>query len=131
MIGLDTNVVVRYVVHDDVAQTARSSAVIESLTPEEPGFVSLPAILEIVWVLESAYAFDRGEIAGCLESLLRSREIVVERADLVLESVGRYKKGRAEFADCLIERCGSAVGCLHTLTFHRQAANTAGMKLLK
>ena len=129
MIGLDTNVVVRYLTHDDPVQTATAEKVINSLSSDEPGFLSLIVVAEIVWVLESLYRFKKDEIERVLETLLRSRELVIERAEIVSQALRKFAVSRADFADCLIERCGYAADCDHTVSFDRKAA-TAGMRLL-
>lgn len=131
MIGLDTNILVRYFTFDDPSQTARAIEVIDSLTSEEPGFVSLVVIAELVWVLDSAYRLRKDEIINCLEMLLRSEETVVQEADTAWQALTAFKKNGGGYSDCLIERLGHAVGCRHTLTFDQKAANTAGMKLLR
>jgi predicted nucleic-acid-binding protein len=130
MIGLDTNVVVRYLTHDDPAQTASAAEVMNSLTTEAPGFLSTVVIVELVWVLETCYNFSKPEVIETLETLLRSRELVLERAELALQALTNFKASRSGFTDCLIERCGHAAGCRHTVTFDRRAANQPGMKLL-
>jgi len=130
MIGLDTNVLVRYVTHDDPVQTAAAVKVIGSLSPDAPGFVSLVAIAELVWVLEAAYKFQKGEIEQVLETLLRSRELVIEQAEVAWQALRRFSASRADFSDCLIERCGHAVECQYTATFDRRAATGAGMRLI-
>ena len=75
MIGLDTNVIVRYLTHDDTVQTATAVRVIDSLSQNSPGFLSLIVIVELVWVLDAAYRFKKNEIEGVLETLLRSKEL--------------------------------------------------------
>lgn len=131
MIGLDTNVIVRYLVQDDHVQAAAAVRVMRSLSPDQPGFLSLVVIAELVWVLEISYHFSKDEVAGVIETLLRSRELIVERNELVQQALHRFTSGKAGFADCLIERCGSAGGCQHTLTLDQNAAITPGMRLLK
>ena len=130
MIGLDTNVVVRYLTNDDPAQTTAAVKVIDSLSADAPGFLSLIVIVELVWVLEISYRFKKSEIEQILETLLRSKELVIERAEVVFQALRKFSAGRADFADCLIERCGHAVECQYTVTFDRNAASAAGMKLL-
>jgi predicted nucleic-acid-binding protein len=130
MIGLDTNVLVRYLTHDDPAQTALANKVMDSLTPEAPGFLSTAVIAEVIWVLESLYGFSKLETIQTLDTLLRSKELIVERAEIVGQALANFKTSRSDFADCLIERTGHAAGCRHTVTFDRRAANAAGMKLL-
>ena len=146
MIGLDTNVVVRYLTHDDPAQTAAAVRAMDSLSPDSPGFLSLIVMTEFVWVLEVSYRFKKGEIAEVLEvsyrfkkneiervldTLLRSKELVIERAEIVWQALRKFGAGRADFADCLIERCGHAAECQYTVTFDQNAAGAAGMRLLR
>jgi predicted nucleic-acid-binding protein len=130
MIGLDTNIVVRYLTHDDAAQTAAAVRVMDSLSSDSAGFLSLIVIVELVWVLEVAYRFKKNEIEQVLETLLRSKELVIERAEIVSQALRKFSAGRADFADCLIERSGHAAECQYTVTFDRNAARAAGMKLL-
>jgi predicted nucleic-acid-binding protein len=129
MIGLDTNIIVRYLTHDDAAQTAAAVRVVDSLSADSPGFLSLIVITELVWVLEVSYRFKKHEIEQVLESLLRSKELVIERAEIVSQALRKFNSSRADFAECLIERCGHAAECQHTVTFDRNAAS-AGMKLV-
>ncbi len=130
MIGLDTNVIVRYLTHDDAAQTAAAVKVIDSLSQDSPGFLSLIVIAELVWVLEFSYRFKKNEIDHVLDTLLRSKELVIERAEIVAQALRKFGASRADFADCLIERCGHAAECQYTITFDHNAA-VAGMKLLR
>lgn len=130
MTGLDTNVLVRYIVQDDVAQTAAAVRVLESLSLESPGFIPLVVIAELVWVLQYSYESDKQEISAVLERLLRSAELVVEKAEIVEQALRAYRVSRADFADCLIERCAHSAGCKHTLTFDKRAASLTGMHLV-
>jgi len=81
--------------------------------------------------LQKSYASGRREIASVVESLLRTKELVVERAELVSQALRLFSAGRADFADTLIERCANAADCDYTLTFDQTAAATAGMRLLE
>ena len=130
MIGFDTNVLVRYLTHDDPTQAAAAMRVMNSLSFDSPGFLSLIVIAELVWVLAISYRYQKKEIEQVLENLLRTRELVIERADLVSQALRMFRGGRADFADCLIERSGRAAGCKHTLTFDWKAAG-AGMRPLQ
>lgn len=55
MIGLDTNVLVRYIMQDDTKQSAKATQLIESLTSDEPGFIAMVSVVELYWVLTSSY----------------------------------------------------------------------------
>lgn len=130
MIGLDTNVLVRYVAQDDAKQSAKASKLIESLTPSNPGFIALISIVELVWVLQSCYDSAKSEIIVVLETLLRTRELTVENSEIVWQALRRYAQANADFTDCLIERSAFAAGCEQTVTFDAKAAKTAGMQRL-
>lgn len=130
MTGLDTNVLVRYVMQDDARQSARATRLIESFSADEPGFVPLVAVLELAWVLAGSYGLGRAQVATALEGLLRSKELVVDRADLVAQALGRFRDAGADFADALIERIAVAAGCPATMTFDAGAAKAAGMTLV-
>jgi predicted nucleic-acid-binding protein len=131
MIGLDTNVLVRYLAQDDAQQSARASALIESLTLEEPGYVTQVALVEIVWVLSSLYAAGRDEIAKVVEGLLRTRELQLEAAETVWKALRSFASSKADFADCLIERACHDAKCEYTATFDAKAAKSAGLRLIK
>lgn len=130
MIALDTNVLVRYMMQDDAKQSPRATRLIEALTGEEPGFVPVVALVEVVWVLSGSYGLDRAQVSEALEGLLRSRELRLDRADLVIQALRRFSAGNADFADCLIERIAADAGCTDTMTFDAGAARSAGMKLI-
>jgi len=131
VIGLDTNVLVRYLAQDDKSQSASASRLIEKeLTPENPGFVSLIALVETVWVLETCYACSRADIAAILERLLRVKQLRIQDAETAWRALRQFIPGKADFSDCLIERLGHAHDCLHTATFDKAAAKFAGMKLI-
>jgi predicted nucleic-acid-binding protein len=130
MIGLDTNVLVRYVTQDDPAQSAKASKLIESLTSAAPGFVSLVSVVELVWVLQTCYQSARSEVVAVLETLLRTRELTIEQAEVIWQALRRFTHTKADFADCLIERCAHAAGCEYTATFDVNAAKATGMRRL-
>ena len=130
MIGLDTHVLVRYGLQDDARQSPRASRLIESLSVDEPGFVPVVTVVELAWVLGAGYKLPRVQLAAVLETLLRSKELVIDRADLVMQALARFSTGSADFADALIERTAAAAGCTTTMTLDQGAAKAAGMTLV-
>ena len=130
MIGLDTNILVRYLTHDDPTQTATAKKVMNSLSDDSPGFLSLIVIAELVWVLAISYRYGKHEIEQILETLLRSKELIIERAEVAAQALRAFSAGRADFADYLIERCAHAAECEYTVTFDQKAARVAGMRFL-
>jgi len=130
MIGLDTNVLVRYIMQDDATQSALATRLVESLSVESPGFVPLVSVVELAWVLSSAYALDRDQVVQAFETLLRTKEIAVERAEIVWKALRVFRSANGDFADCLIERSAAEAGCDRTMTFDRGAARSCGMTLV-
>lgn len=131
MIGLDTNVLVRFLVQDDQAQAARAQEVIAAAVEAgERLYLNRIVLCELVWVLAGAYEEPKVEIAGTLERLLRAEQIEVERRDEVRRALDRYRSGRGDYADYLIGEGNQRDGCLHTVTFDRDLSKEAGFELL-
>lgn len=130
MIGLDTNVLVRYLAQDDPKQAALATRLIESLGADEPGFVSHVVLAETLWVLESCYAADPARVQQVVDVLLRTSGIVVERAESVWRALRQFKQNDGEFADTLIAVSAADAGCQATYTFDKGAAKRSGMTLL-
>jgi predicted nucleic-acid-binding protein len=130
MIGLDTNVLVRYIMQDDVKQSPLATRLIESRSAGSRGFVPLVSVVELFWVMSSAYELDRDQLVEALEGLLRTKELIVERAEIVWKALRVFQTANVDFADCLIERSAAAMGCEKTMTFDRGAAKSAGMTLV-
>jgi predicted nucleic-acid-binding protein len=130
VIGIDTNVLVRFLVQDDAEQGAAAAALIDGLTEAEPGFVSREVMVELVWVLERAYRLSRSDICMALDGLLEAQDLVIEAADRVALASDRYRKGGAGFADQMVALAGLGAGARETVTFDRKAAGLPGMRLL-
>jgi predicted nucleic-acid-binding protein len=130
MTGLDTNVIVRFLMKDDAEQSALANTVFAELTAAAPGFVCREVLVELFWVLQRIYRLPRTDIADAIEGLLGAREIVVESADHVAVAVDRLRKGGVGFADQMIALAGQGAGCRTTVTFDRKAAGLPGMRLL-
>jgi len=130
MTGLDTNVLVRYIVRDDAAQTERADTLLQEFSPEAPGFISLVALAELFWVLRTYYRMPKAELILCLERLLNSMNLILEGDAAVRLAITKFASARCDFADCLIERLGFQSGCTHTFTFDTNAAKSTGMVLL-
>lgn len=130
MIGVDTNVLVRYLVQDDRRQSAQAGRLMESFTASAPGFVSIVTLAETIWVLQDVYERSRNDIWMVVEALLQTEGVVIQMPDLVWQALRGFGASRADFADHLIERIGAASGCTSTMTFDKAAARDAGMRLM-
>lgn len=130
MIGLDTNVLVRYITGDDRKQAALAARLIESLSEESPGFISVVTLVELCWVLESAYQFTRSQLTAVFQTLMAVENFKIDRVSVVASAMRQYSDSQCDFADCLIERLSANAGCQQTMTFDKAAAKTAGMRLI-
>lgn len=130
MIGLDTNVLVRYFAQDDPIQSATAVRLIEHrLTEDDPGFISLVALVETVWVLQRHYRLGALDVAQIVQGLLEAPVVVVESAAEVFLALTAIQEGRGSFSDALIAALGAKAGCSATLTFDRKAARLPGFLL--
>ena len=120
MIGLDTNVLVRYLTHDDAAQYAKAAACIDAAANRDERFVVNTAVLcELVWVLGTAYDYSRDDIAGALEQIFATAEFEIERLDDARRALRDFRTTKADFSDALIGRINQSLGAEHTVTFDR------------
>ncbi len=130
MIGLDTNVIVRYIAQDDPLQSPQAGDLIESLTAEAPGYLPLVVVVEVGWVLQDCYGVSRAELAAVLDTLLRTKTLVLEQGETVYKATRLFAAGNADFADCLIACSSKAAHCDYTATFDKGAAKALGMCLV-
>lgn len=131
MIGLDTNVLVRYLVQDDPAQARQATrAIAGAAAAGERLFLSVIVLCELVWVLESAYGYPRSEIEETLEKILLTDQFHIEDSDEAWLALGDYRRSGADFADALIGRRHLRSGCGTTLTFDRSLKGLAGFRVL-
>ena len=126
MIGLDTNVLVRYFADDDPVQSRQATHFIEThCTRDSPGFVDRVALCELVWVLK-AYGYRRTDIVRILEQLLATSDVLLEDQESVRSALRLYESTTIDFADALIGQVNRARGCVATATFDRKAAKLSG-----
>lgn len=131
MIALDTNILIRYLVADDAAQTEAASELLSGLSPENPGFVCREVAVELVWVLERSYRYSRKQISAVLEELIASEELEIETSDDVARAAFHYRGGGAGFSDLMIATAANRRGAYPLYTFDRRAAQMEGMELLE
>jgi len=130
MIGLDTNIIVRYLTQDDPLQSSKATEIIERrLTEETLGFVSIVAMVETVWVLDRAYGLPAHKIAAAVERMLQTDVLVIENEQEIFTAMIALKEGQGSFADSVIAALGLRAGCSCTLTFDRKAARLRGFEL--
>jgi len=120
MIGLDTNLLIRYLTKDDSAQYAKASRLIEqAVQRDERLLVNSIVLCEITWVLDAAYKYSRADIADALERILHTAQFDVERAPEARQALDDFRSTQAGFADALIGRINRSLGAPRTATFDR------------
>lgn len=130
MIGIDTNILVRYVVQDDARQAALANQFIETtLSDDEPGWIASVVLCEFVWVLEAAYGYTRNAIVATLQRLFEVDRFRVETPALAWRALDDYRGG-ADFSDALIALGNEQEGCGYTATFDRSAGRLKQMRVL-
>jgi len=131
MIGLDTNILIRYLTQDDPIQSVKANEILERrLTRTNPGFVSVVVMVEAVWVLERAYGLTGPDIAAGVERLLQVEVLVIENEQQVFTAMVAVKQGRGTFADAFIVELGARAGCTRTLTVDQKAVRLPGFELV-
>jgi len=131
MIGLDTNILVRFVTRDDERQWKRVNAFLEKrCSAKEPGWISCIVLCEVVWVLSRGYEYGKSDILKLLEQLSLTAEMRLESHDSVRGAVQDWRKGKADFSDYLIGRLNKERGCETTITLDRKAASHDSITVL-
>ncbi len=131
MIGIDTNILVRYLTRDDETQFLLAQQLIRNqISIGERIFISLLVILETEWVLRSRYKAPKQQIARIFNDLLETRESVFEDEETLEEALHFWKDSNADFADCMIVAKTRRMGCSELVTFDERAASLPGTLLL-
>jgi predicted nucleic-acid-binding protein len=131
MIGLDTNVLVRYLTQDDPAQFAKAAAFIDAASEREEQFlVNTLVLCELVWVLAAVYDYSREEIAQALEQIFTTAQFEIERLDEARQALGDFRSSKADFSDALTGRINRSLGAKHTVTLDRDLKAVETFRLL-
>ncbi len=131
MIGLDTNVLVRYLVQDDPGQSDLATKLIEgNCTKHSPGRISMVVLCELVWVLSGAYRYPKKTIVDALGQLLITSDLEIENEPVARLSLDAYKNGAADYANYVIGFSNITSGCDVTYTFDQNFADSRIAKLL-
>jgi len=127
MLGIDTHVLVRFLVRDDEAQYEQARRLIRrELQAGQPVFVSQLVLLETEWVLRSRYSLDKEAISSVISGLLDAIDVQLEDEPSVEAALNIWANSTAGFADCLIGVRNRRLGCRSTATFDAKAAKLPG-----
>lgn len=122
MIGIDTNVLIRYLVGDDQRQYQKAERLIRMEADKgAPALVSLLVLLEVEWVLRSSYGLSKAEILGAFSAMLETSDLTFEDEASFEAALYGWQNSTADFADCLIGARNRRLGCSATATFDHKA----------
>lgn len=131
MIGLDTNVLIRYLVQDDKNQAEQASNIIErAVKKQQLIFINQIVLCELVWVLNRAYNFGKEAIIEIIEKILLAKQFQFENKNTIWNALDYFKNSRADFSDCLLGVKNHDNDCLKTVTFDCLAASLAFFELI-
>ena len=131
MAGLDTNVLVRWLLVDDETHTQRARKVFEAAASRASAlFVPSTVVLELEWVLRSRYQLDKAVVLQAFTALLETQELKFQAEEALERALHAYRLSSADFADCLHAGLCAAAGWAPLLTFDEKAARLAGIELM-
>ena len=131
MIGLDTNVLIRYIVQDDEQQAKLATDLIENeCSKENYCFINEVTLCEVVWVLKRAYHYDKTIILNVINGILTSNEIRVASQQQAWIAYYDYEEGSADFSDYFIAQLNKKFGCTVTISFDKKACGHENFKFL-
>ena len=112
MIGLDTNIIIRYLTQDDPEQSKSAEYIIETeLDSKKQGFISLIVLIEVIWVLKTCYQQSKPELSHIVESLLTTKQLIIEKSDHAYKALRIWQKGTGDYSDALIAVLSQENGC--------------------
>ncbi len=131
LIGIDTNVLARYLLQDDEKQSKLASALLESFNDNQKGYISTVVLVELYWLLKQTYKQPKSMIVDIFKALLTTDVFIIESSHRVAKSLAMIEHSSADFADTLISLSGKEANCDYTATFDVKASKYAGMTLLR
>ena len=128
MIGLDTNVLVRYIAEDNPKEAARATKIIETLSKDEPGFICSIVLVELCWVLTRCYKVGTEDLMLIVRALLQAEDLNFEHREEAWKAHQIACAERLDFADALLGLIHHKHGCVHTVTFDKKANSNSFFK---
>ena len=130
MIGLDSNILIRFLTYDDEAQSLKATRLLSRLSAADQGFVSLIVLAETAWTLRRAYRYSNREVGRVLGEMIKSQAILVESAQEAFVATKAAEQDDAPLVDMLIGELARKAGCVVTKTFDEEAARLPGLELV-
>ena len=132
MIGIDTNILVRYLTQDDIEQAQVVEQIFNNnATSPNSIFINNIVICELIWVLERGYKYNKEIITKAIKQILSTEEFAFENQELLWLALNQYSQNKLDFSDALIGELNKEFGCTNTLTFDQSAINASNFTLAK
>lgn len=132
MIGVDTNILVRYFTQDDPQQSQIAEILFDQyLNKPQSIFINNIVICELIWVLDSGYNYSKAQITKTIMQILSTKEFAFEHHSLLWLSLELYESGNIDFSDALISQLNKSHQCITTYTFDKQAIKLEGFADLR
>lgn len=132
MIGIDTNILIRYLTQDDKVQASLAGQIIDKYASQPQSiFINNIVICEIVWVLARGYKYKKEQITSVFRQILSTSEFAFEKQSILWEALEEYEQKNLDFSDALIAKLNQSYDCNHTFTFDNSASQSSGFELLK
>lgn len=130
MIGVDTNILVRYFTQDDPEQAQIVEKIIENYANSPNSlFINNIVLCELVWVLERGYKYSKEQVGLVINQMLSTEEFAFEKPELLWLALNQYVQDKLDYSDALIGLINKSSGCLETLTLDQSAAKACNFKL--
>jgi predicted nucleic-acid-binding protein len=131
LIGIDTNILVRYITQDDKIQSEIATKFIENYCSNgNKIFINHLVICELVWVLKKCYKLSKPKTINIIQHILQISQFSIENPQIIWQTLTDYKKGSADFADYVVGRTNIYNNCEETITFDKKASKSKGFSLL-
>ncbi len=131
MVGIDTNLLVRYITQDGKEAAAVTAYLETNCTAKMPGFISHIVLCELVWVLARAYKYDKAEIAAIVEKVLTVAEFEVQQPDLAWRALHQYRTESADFSDFLLAQVAREHDAIPVATLDKKASRSDDFVLVE
>lgn len=131
MIAVDTNVLLRYFIEDDLTQSRKLDALLaQTRRTDIPIHVDDLVLCELVWVLRFGHDFDKATIIDALERILGTAHFSFVDREMLRQALDDYIHGSGDFPDYVIGRRNERAGCETTVTFDRALRGDVNFRLL-
>jgi predicted nucleic-acid-binding protein len=120
--GIDSSLLLRYILEDDPVWTkAATNFIDEKCTFEDPAFVNLVVLVEVIWSLRRQKNYSKDTVVAVIRNMLNSQSLVLDKEAVVADALGKFEAGSAGFSDCLIACLNEHAQAIPTYSLDKHA----------